>query len=279
VLVATSLQVSLPWLILAMGGTRLVMTAVNLGYIVREMPWLRPRLSLASRGTMRALAGTSAALLLFQLSSLLINEAQVLIVAQRLGLAKVAEYSIFVSVHILPIIFISTLDGPLMPAFREAHVRGDASWLRSAFFRITKIKMAIAVAAAGLYLVLGNFAARLLSHGTVHFGPWVWAASGLLLVVGVWNGSFVDLMIATNRLWFLVALVMINAVGTAGLTYWFSGPGWFPGAKEDSGIFGVVLATPLFSIFLTGWLLPWACRDLIRKRREPPPSLASGVAK
>ncbi len=260
--VVTRLHVSLPWLIVATGGIGVFMTTLNLGWIVKEMPWLRPRRSLVSMKALRALAATSTALMLFQLSSLLINEAQIIIVAHRLGLDAVADWSIFMRVHALPIVFISMLDGPMIPALREAHVRGEHKWLRTAFFRLTWIKMAIAFVAVGLYFALGNFAVHLLSGRSVDLPMKVWAASGFLLVVGVWNGSFNDLMIATNRLWFLVVTLVFNGVVTLGLTF---------GLARPYGIFGVVMATPVFSLVVSGWLLPWACRDLLRKRPDQAP--------
>lgn len=267
-LVAVKLRVDLPWLILATGGVAVLMTTVNLVYITREMPWLRPRWSLASKKTLRALAVTSTALLLFQLSSLLINETQIIIVAQRLGLPVVADYSIFMRVHVLPIVFIQMLDGPMIPAFREAYVRGETGWLRTAFWRLTRIKMVIALGAAGLYLVAGNFAVKLLSGRAVSFDWKVWAASGFLLIVGVWNGSFNDLLISVNRLWLLVIAIAFNGVVTCCLTFLMA---------KRFGVLGVVLATPIYSLVVTAWLLPWACRDLIRAGKpgqsSPPPPL------
>src|SRR5439155_24983805 len=135
---------------------------VNFGPGRSHMPGLRPRPSLVSRKTLRALAGTSAALFVFQIGALLINETQSIIIARRLGLAHVAEWSVLMRVHMLPALFIQMIDGPLIPAFREAHVRGESGWLRTAFWGVTKLKMIIATFAAGLYMVGGNLAARLI---------------------------------------------------------------------------------------------------------------------
>jgi O-antigen/teichoic acid export membrane protein len=254
--VATKLELSLPWLILALGGTNIAMTLVNLGYCMREMPWLRPRLHMITKKALRALAGTSFALFVFQIGALLVNETQSVIIARRLGLAEVTDWSIFMRVYTLPAIFLQMIDAPLIPAYREASVRKEHDWLRTAFWRVTKFKMAVALVAAGLYVVWGNWAATLIAGQPIVFSTNVWIACGCLLVVAVWNGSFNDLMIGADRLRLLVATVLVNGLVTPALSYLLA---------PSLGLFGVVLATPVFSLVVSAWLLPYACRDLLRR--------------
>ena len=253
----TRFQMTLPMLILATGGSAVLINLVNFGYVLKEMPWLRPRLRFASLSTLRRLAGTSVALFVFQIGALLINETQNVIIARRLGLSQVAEWSVFSRVYLLPAIFIQMIDSPLIPAFREAHVRGEHDWLRTAFWRVTKLKMVIALVAAGLYLVCGNLAATLLSGQSMVFSRDIWLAAGFLLIVAIWNVSFNDLMIAVDRLRLLVITVLVNGLVTPVLSYVLA-PRW--------GLLGVVLATPVFSLLVSAWLLPLACKDLIKSR-------------
>lgn len=248
-------ELSLPWLVFVTSGTGIVLTLANFGFVIKEMPWLRPRWSLISKSTLRALAGTSVALFVFQIGSLLINETQNVIIARRLGLAQVADWSVFTRVTVLPLIFISMIDSPLIPAFRESHVRGEQHWLRTAFWRVTKLKLALAVIAFVLLLTLGNFATGIISGANTRFRLPMWAASGFLLLVAVWNSSFNDLMIATDRLRLLMITVLINGLVTICLSY---------AVAPYLGLIGIVLATAMFSFLVSGWLLPWACRDLVK---------------
>ncbi len=257
-LVIVKLRAPMPWLILTGGGIGVFMTCVNMVWIVREMPWLRPRMSLFSRATLRSLAGVSVPLLLYQLGGLIINETQTILIAHRIGLSGVTDYSILMRVYILPALLVGMIDGPLIPAFREAYVRGDHDWLRSAFWRVTRLKMWIAAGAAIGYLLLGNFAVKLLSGRAVSFDWRVWAACGFLQFVAIWNVSFNDLMIAINRLWVLVVGILFNGIVTLSLTWAFSAK-W--------GILGVVLATPIYSLVVTAWLFPWVCRDVVGANR------------
>lgn len=257
-LLVTRLQGGLSWLIFAVGGVSVVMNVVTLAYIAHDMPWLRPRLSLVSRATLRSLAGVSLPMLLFQLGSLLINEVQIFMVAHRLGLGSVADYNIYMKVYTAPVLLVVMVDGPLAPAFREAVARGDVAWVREAFWRTWWIKFALCALAVVFYMTVGNSATGLLSGQSAHYPREVWALSGLLILVGCWNGSFNNLLIAYNRLWLLVGAILANGVVTTLLTWWLS---------RSYGIAGVIAATTTFSLLVTAWLFPVLCWRTIGPRR------------
>ncbi|HMI83396.1 MAG TPA: hypothetical protein VK550_04835 [Polyangiaceae bacterium] len=253
-IVATRIHLSLPWLIVATSGIGILMALVNFGYALKEMPWLLPRLHLASWKTMRELGGTSGALFVFQIGALLINETACMIIARRLGLPQVTEWSIFLRVQMLPGIFIQMIDAPLIPAFREAYIRGERDWIKTAFWRVTKLKGAVALLASGLYFILGNWVVQIMSGQPIVFSRDMWAGGALLLVVSVWNGSFNDLLIATDRLRLLVITLLANGLVTPILSYLLA---------PSFGLLGVLVAMPVFSLVVSAWVLPWACRDLV----------------
>ena len=75
-----------------------------------------------------------------------------------------------------------------------------------------------------------------------------------MLVVSVWNGSFNDLLIATDRLRPLVLTLLANGLVTPILSYLLA---------PHFGLFGVLIGMPVFSLVVSAWVLPWACRDLL----------------
>jgi O-antigen/teichoic acid export membrane protein len=255
----TRLQLSLPLLVVCTSGAGILILLLTFGAAIRDMPWLRPRFSFASIETLRALGATSAALFIFQIGALLIGETQSIIVARRLGLASVAEWSVLKRVYLLPPIFLQMVDAPLIPAFREAYIRGEHQWLRTAFWRVTKLKMVIGVVAAGLYVVVGNLVAKIIGGQDFAFSREIWMACGFSLLVTVWNQSFNDLMIAVDRLRLLVITVFVNGLVTPVVGYFLT---------PSLGLLGMMLATPLFSLLVSAWLFPLACRDVIQNRRE-----------
>ncbi len=247
---ATTCQVSLPWLVLATGGVPLTMSLANLYYISRDMPWLRPRISYSGRRVLRDLVVVSTPLLLFQLGSLLINELQTIIIARRSGLEIVADFTVFLKVFSVPVLILGMIDSPLLPAYREALARRDVIWLRTTFWRVQGIKALICAIACIFYLCFGNFATGILSGQHVRFGSEVWIAASILNVVGTWNGSFNDLLVSTNRLWTLVWFILGNGVVTVSLTYIVA---------PKLGVFGILAAGIVYSLFLTAWLFPIFC--------------------
>jgi O-antigen/teichoic acid export membrane protein len=239
-------HLGLLWLILATGGVSVLFMIVNFRYLVRQMPSLRPRLANVSWGTLRELMQVSTPMLLFQLGSLFINEAQVLLIARRLDIAAVTDWSVFMRVFQVPVLIITTIEAPYAPMLREAFVRGDSRWFRETFYRLLKVKFFLTLVGAAVYLVGADVLVRLLSNGTVSFGWRVWALGGVALIAGCWNGTYNLLFMAVNRLWLLVGAILGNAAVTLSLTYW----------AAPMGMTGLLMAYAAYSLLVTSWLLP-----------------------
>jgi O-antigen/teichoic acid export membrane protein len=258
-LVVIQLKLGLPWLIFARGGVGMLLTIVNLFYVVSDMPFLRPRWSEVSRSAFDHLVKLSVPMFVFQIGALLINEVQLLIIAHVRNLSEVTDYSIFIRVFSLPVLAISFIDGPFVPAFREAYARGDYGWFRSAFWRMQRIKFWLSAIGAILFLLLGNIFCRLLSHNQVSFPVSVWLSAGFLLIVGVWNGGFNNLFTAIDRLWILAWLILLNGLVTAPLTYLLG---------KRFGVVGIINATTAFSAIIAAWLMPVLSLSLWRKIKQ-----------
>ncbi len=254
-LVVIHLRLGLPWLIVASGGLTVALTIVNFGYLLRDMPALRPRLAHVTRATLGELMSVSTPMLLFQIGALLINEAQIVLIARCLGLSAVTDWSVFMRVFQVPVLVVAMIESPYAPMLREAFVRGDEPWFRRTFFGLLKIKVLLTLVGAALYLLAGDPVAGLLSGSSVSFGWRVWALGGLLLVVGCWNGTYTVLFMAVNRLWILVATVLANGAVTLWLTW----------ALAARGMTGLVMAYVAFSVVITAWLMPILSRSVFRE--------------
>jgi O-antigen/teichoic acid export membrane protein len=263
------LHLGLPWLIVATGGVSVAFTVVNFAYLVREMPALRPRLDSVSRTTLRELVEVSAPMLLFQLGSLFINEAQIVLIARRISIAAVTDWSVFMRVFQVPVIVIAMIEAPYAPMLREAFVRGDATWFRRTFHGLLWSKVGLTLAGAAVYLAAGDPLVRVLSNGSVHFGWQVWALGGVALVAGCWNGTYNVLFMAVNRLWLLVAAILGNAAATLALTWWLA----------PMGMTGLLIAYAAYSLLVTSWLLPVFSRsvfaDAVSRARDHAPGGAA----
>jgi O-antigen/teichoic acid export membrane protein len=255
-------RLGLTWLIIATGGVSVLVTVLNFAYLVRETPALRPRLARVGRGTLHALVGLSTPMLLFQIGSLFINEAQIVLIARRLSIEAVTDWSVFMRVFQVPVAAITLIEAPYAPMLREAFVRGDSRWFRRTFFGLLTTKFLLTVVGSGALLLAGDPLARLLSNGSVAFGWRVWALGGVALIAGCWNGTYNVLFMAVNRLWLLVAAILGNAVVTLGLTFWLA----------PRGMPGLLIAYAAYSLVVTSWLLPVFARPIfteaVRRARD-----------
>jgi len=222
------------------------------------MPWVRPRLSFVDRTTLRKLVALSLPMLLFQLGALLVNQLAPITVAHAAGLATVADYAVWLQLYSIPNAIVAMIDGPIVPALREALARGDHSWMVVAFRRMQRIKLAIVATCTLAFFAVGNVLVQLLSAQAVDFDWPVWAATGLLLAAAVWNTSYNDLMIATDRIWPLAFLTFANGAVTGVATYLLA---------HELGVAGAILGTAVFSLLIGSWVLPRLTRDIFRRDR------------
>jgi O-antigen/teichoic acid export membrane protein len=268
-LVVIRARLGLPWLIFAASGASIALSIVNLGYLARQMPELRPRLASVSRRTLRELIEVSAPMLLFQIGSLFINEVQIILIARRISIAAVTDWSLFFRVFQVPVLVIAMIEAPYAPMLREAFIRGDYRWFRRTFYGLLTAKAGLTLVGAGLYLAGADPLVRLMSNGTVSFGWRVWALGGVALIAGCWNGTYNVLFMAVNRLWLLVAAILGNAAVTLGLTYWLA----------PLGMTGLLVAYTAYSLLVTSWLLPVLSRsvfdDASRRARDEAPGSAA----
>jgi O-antigen/teichoic acid export membrane protein len=226
-------------------------------YLIRwEMPWLAPSWATCSRRALRRLVDTSAPLFLFQLGALVVNNSQLLILAHRATLTTVADYSIIVRLYVTLVSFVTLATAAFVPAFREAFECGDVAWVRRSFQRMLAARMAMAVAVCGILLAVGDRLLQLwLGLSGVQFGAGVWLALSLLILSATWVSSFSDLLTILDAVWVQVALVALNGIVTAGLTYVLA---------PHMGSMGALLSICAVTVLFSSWLLPIAAQRRVR---------------
>jgi O-antigen/teichoic acid export membrane protein len=246
----------LPSLVFAFAGPTVLIALVNLLYLTRkEMPWIAPQLSFVSRRAMRRLFSTSMPLFLFQIGALLVNETQMIVLAHVTSLRLVSEYSIIWRLAVTFASLIGLGTGAFIPAFREAHERGDGRWMKAGFRRMLRLRMLIATAAALALTFGGNFILRKWLHrGDFNFPLSVWIAQGISLLCGVWGTAFSDLLTIMDRIWIQVVLVLINGATTIILTVVLA---------PKFGLLGATISIAFTAVCLWSWVLPLLVRPIL----------------
>lgn len=144
-----------PYLVMAVAGIPVVVTAVNyLDYFYRLRQDIRPRLLDIHSETARRLTHVSMLFFLMQFMAVIGNTSDNVIIAQLLGASAVSSFAVMQKLTIflgLAQLFIS----PMWPAFGEAMARGEHVWARRALTYILIASLLLGVCAAFVIIVFG----------------------------------------------------------------------------------------------------------------------------
>ena len=244
---ATRLEASLPWLVLALAGTPLLVSMINtIDYFWRVRPGLRPMVRLFDGRAMRSLSVDGGMFLVLQVCAALMFQINTLIIAQLLGAEAVATYAVPERMFAIVGMVLAFVLNPLWPAYGDAVARGDISWVR----RTLKIS-----------LILGMGGAALMSLFLVLAGPtllrlWVGSAIevpfALILGFAVWkvieafgNGSAMFLN-GINAIGIQLAFAVINVIASVALKIWLVGIYGLPGVMYATCLaYGVIAIPPI----------------------------------
>jgi O-antigen/teichoic acid export membrane protein len=181
VLLAIAEHAGLPVLVLAMAGAPLLTAAVNAGLLARTRSYLRPRLVLVSRASASALLRTGMLFFVLQIAVAVGYTSNSIVAAQVIGPGAVSEYTVATKLFLIPTTLITLALLPLWPAYREAIVRGDSSWVRQTFRRSLKLVLTLGVPSCVLLVVVGIPLIRL------WVGTAVQPSFALILGIGIWT--------------------------------------------------------------------------------------------
>lgn len=181
ILIAIYFKAGLPWLVLAVAGAPVIVTAINWATeFLWLRPWLAPKWKQFHWEASCKLMATGAIFFVLQMFTLLGNATDNLVLAHILGPNSVAQYSVaqkMFSVALLAQFFIA----PLWPAFGEALERSDHVWVRLALKRAIMLSFGITAVIALPLLAFGK------SIVSIWAGAGLTPSSGLLLALSAWT--------------------------------------------------------------------------------------------
>ena len=175
------LHVSMPVLfVMSAGCLPLASLAMLTATVVWLKPWLRPRVSLFNRSTIRELLSSGVSFFLIQVAAVVVFSSDNIIVSHYLGAAEVTPYSVTWRFIGLAAVLQSVIFPALWPAYAEAHAKGDFAWIRRTFAATMKGTLLLNLACVVALVIFGRSLIRL------------WAGSSavpsldLLFAMGVW---------------------------------------------------------------------------------------------
>jgi len=154
VLVAIHLHAGLPALVLAASGAPLLATAINATLLFATKPWLRPLWTAFNAAASWKLLRVGGVFSLMSLIGVLGASSNNVVIAQLLGAAKVAEYSVAERLFVISSQITATLLIPLWPAYGEAFSKGDFDWIHRTLRRTALLGFGISTTTAILLVTL-----------------------------------------------------------------------------------------------------------------------------
>lgn len=256
---AIRFHATLPWLVGAMGASTLGVSMLSTLALRRVSPWLVFRLNGVTTRAVLRLGRTALPAWLFVIGALAVNQSQAIILARLASLQLVAEYAVLLRVIQILSGIVGLSTSAFVPTYREAAERGDLAWLRKSFRRALWLRMILAAAVVILLLTLGNELVRLWLHREdIRFPPAIWVAASALVAAATWVNAYSDLLMALDRIWIQVILVMLNGAVTIALTIL---------ATPRLGLLGALVAVAATTVLVWTWLFPRICRPLLGGRR------------
>lgn len=151
-LLAISLRAGLPWLLLAIGGGRVLAMSLNwFWHFGRTRRWLWPRWKHVQWATTRKVVSSGLLFLILQAMQLLTTASDNLIVAHFLGASQVGPFAV-TNVLFTLLLLSAYLYTPLWSAFSDSLARKDWAWSRRTLKRALLACWATAIA-SGVFLI------------------------------------------------------------------------------------------------------------------------------
>jgi O-antigen/teichoic acid export membrane protein len=206
----------LPQLVLALSGTRTLVSIANSFFLFRRYHWLVPKPAAVRIDCVKRLFHLGSKYLVTQLASLGIYQSQPMIITQLLGPSKVVIFVVAYKIISLPMDLAYMATQPFISAFGEAKARKDWHWIAGAYRNSVKAACTIGLPMA---LVLGLCAKPLIK---------IWAGSvaipstslvvwlSIYTVIGIVLMSAGQLLTGIERVNPLAVSIVLCAVGVIG---------------------------------------------------------------
>jgi len=214
---AVSTKASLPWLVVAVFGARVIGGLGAALSLFLRRPTLLPSWRRFSRGRLRSLSGLGGRYLVAQLTSMGMFQSQPFIIIQILGPGAVGIFGVTQRLISLPLLVVQSLANAHVAAYAAASAKGEGKWLKGTLVRNTvqaAIGTAISVTLIALVArpVIRLWAGPELVPG---MGLVVFMALYVFVNAGVTHAS--SLLYAVERVGRQALYGLVNAVLTVGL--------------------------------------------------------------
>jgi len=218
-------------LVLAYSGSLLLSNMICMLWLfLFYKPWLLPSLKKVHLSTAKQMLGVGGMFFLLQLSGLVVFNSDNLVIAHFLGASQVTPYNVTWRLVGYAAALQTLLTPALWPAYSEAIVRGDSSWVRSTYRRTMWATMLFASVFCLALLLFGRSFIRIWAS------PAAVPSEALLIAMCVWTlistlmNNEATVLVAANEIrlqtWLsilaaavnlLLSILLVQSIGALGV--------------------------------------------------------------
>lgn len=233
--IAIRAEASLPWLVLALAGTPLLVNLLNTAdFFAFRRPGLRPDFARIDLAAMRRLSADGALFLILQVCAALLFQINALVIAWTLGAQSVASYAVPERLFSVVATVLAIMLVPLWPAYGDAVGRGDFAWMRQTLRRSLVLGVGGAAAMAAALVMAGPSVIAWWVGDAVTVPFALLAGLGLWKVIEAAGNAIAMFLNGINQLRIQVIAALSALAISLPLRFWWA---------EQFGLAGVIWAT------------------------------------
>lgn len=177
--------------------------------VTRKREYLRPKLSEADRRHMKALLTLGAGFFLMQISTLVLNTTDNLLISNMYGSAEVTPYSMVYKVFYMLVQIHGIIIMPMWSAYTEAAVQRNMAWIRKTMRRINLITLLFATGAVIGIFVFEPLAAIWLGK-RLEYGTTLIVIVAVYMIIQMFSNNYSSLLCGVGH---IKVSTIISAVG------------------------------------------------------------------
>ena len=260
VIAVVLLHGSLPILVAAYTGSPVAMNFLCLAWLwLVHKPWLKPWPTLIAPQYIGRIFRSGSQFFVIQIGALVVSNSDNVVISHYLGPAEVTPYTIAWRLTSYLISIQGIIFPAIWPAYSEAYLRGDFSWVRSTYYRMRKITFAS--------VVIGGIGFSFFGREIIEIwaGPAVKPSSLLICLMSIWMAicaiaiNQACLMGALGRVKRQAVCSVVATVANLTLSIWW---------VQKWGTTGVVLGTIVSYVF---FVLTTQSREIYLIFHQQPP--------
>jgi O-antigen/teichoic acid export membrane protein len=251
-LLAIYLQADLPFLVLALAGSPVLVLFLNAILLFRrQRPWLQPKWQMFNHTASTRILKNGSLFFILQLAVAIGFQSDNLVIARFLGASQVPQYAVPMRLFMLIPTLLNFVIAPLWPAYGEAISRRDVTWVRKIFKRSLLLSFGISLLPSLFLMIFGG---RIIEFWV---GPEIQTDLVLLIGLGLWaillslGGPISMLLNGTNVIGFQIVCASLMAVGNLAFSIFLVQRIGVPGP-----VFGSLISWLVFSFLPSVFYIP-----------------------